>query len=140
MLTILVHFQNDRRLCAPYRQFPTFLYKTMIVETQRDVGRWPDAIPKKDIDAMVKLQLRAEVKNLYWQENQWLYKTPSFGTIIYSNSDTIGEIDQKPLEAIVVETEKTAPLLTQFILLVGPASCGITKYRNHVLDMKMIWY
>lgn len=69
----------------------------------------------------------------YGQEVQKLCRILGFGLIRNSQPE---EIDHEPLGVIVVDAEKTAPLLISLVQSVGPTSrTGITF---HLISMKLL--
>lgn len=121
LLATLVTHRKDPMLRTAYRQFKTFAYQAMMKETDKKTGCWPGILMRKDLDLMIKLRFRKEVEKRYGQEIQSLCRTPSFGLATKSKSWP-GEIDQRPLENIIGEAQKNAPLLSSMIMTVGPCS------------------
>lgn len=121
LLATLVTHRKDPMLRTAYRQFKTFAYQAMMKETDKKTGCWPGILMRKDLDLMIKLRFRKEVEKRYGQEIQSLCRTPSFGLATKSKSCP-GEIDQRPLENIIGEAQKNAPLLSSMIMTVGPCS------------------
>ena len=75
---------------------------------------------RKDLDIMIKLHFRKKVEKRYGQKVQFLCKTLSFGLAIENKFP--GEIDQHPLENIIQEAQKLAPLLSSMIMTVRSLS------------------
>lgn len=72
ILTTLIQHRRDRRIRTSYKQFRTFAYQTLMVETQRGNDCWPRGLPKKDVASMVDIRFRAQVENRFCREVQQL--------------------------------------------------------------------
>ena len=78
ILATLVYHRKEKKLCSYFHQFRSFAHQMMMTESTKD-SRWPRALMQKDLNLMIRLCFRAEMKKRYGQEVQKLCQTSSFG-------------------------------------------------------------
>ena len=109
---MLVFHRNNLYLCPTFCQFQSFAFQTMLTKSERE-GCWPDFWTYKNCNLMIRLYFRREIESRYSNEVQKLCKSSGFGQ---ADKDWPGDLNQKPLENIVNQAKKTAPLITSMML------------------------
>lgn len=74
---------------------------------------WPDFLIYKNCNLIIRLCFRRKIESKYSNEVQKLYRSFGFGQ---TDKNWLGNLNQEPLEDILNQAKKTAPLLTNMVL------------------------
>lgn len=136
IFTTLTYHQKDKRLQSLYPRFKTFVFNTLLKESDKLSTQLPDALTRKDQDLIIKLQAKCKLEKHYGQEVQSLCRTLCFG----ATKTEPRVIDQHFLDEILDVSSKKAPLFYSLILGIRPTNCSLSFLASnpHLISMKIV--
>ena len=108
----------------------------MMTESERE-SCWPGFLTCKDCNLMIGLCFRREIESKCSNEVQKLCKSSGFGQ---ADKDWPRDLNREPLEDIVNQAKKTAPLITSMVLGVSSNFDAhlISYLAFHQASMKLL--
>lgn len=107
-----------------------------MVKTQKN-GWWPGVLQKKNCNLAIQFCFKFKIKKRYGAKVQKLCKALGFAFEIIKTAVIGPNVDQAPLQAIVLQLETTAPLLSSMVQSVGPLSRS-SAANKQLVSMKQV--